>query len=142
MVVLDTLESTNVHYQGVCKATGAAYKGTARAKVLEVLEGKDRQLDGIATFLPTGSALRPISKQLHEARRRAHKEVADLSTERRDDGDPTKAWPASLLPELFLVLGEFANAALPAKLDVSARDYIREQGAQIWAQSAEAGKTQ
>lgn len=47
MVVLGTLESTTIRYQGVGKATGAAYKGTARVRVLEILGGKDRQPSGV-----------------------------------------------------------------------------------------------
>ena len=48
MVVLGTLESTSIKYQGVGKSTGAAYKGTARVRVLEILGGKDRQPSGVA----------------------------------------------------------------------------------------------
>ena len=47
IVVLGTLESTSIKYQGVGKTTGASYKGTARVKVLEVLGGKDREPGGI-----------------------------------------------------------------------------------------------
>jgi len=49
LVLLGTLQSTSLQYQGVGKASGAEYKGTARVKVLEVLGSRDRQPSGIAS---------------------------------------------------------------------------------------------
>jgi hypothetical protein len=43
LVVLGKLESTSIKYQGIGKATGAQYKGTASVKVLEVLKGEGPQ---------------------------------------------------------------------------------------------------
>ena len=40
LVILGKLESTSIAYQGIGKATGTQYKGTARIKVLEVLKGE------------------------------------------------------------------------------------------------------
>ena len=48
MVLLGRLESTSIKYEGIGKATGASYKGTARVKVLEVLGGKNQQPSDIA----------------------------------------------------------------------------------------------
>ena len=84
-----------------------------------------------AAFLLDGTALRPMTQELHTARRRADKEVAHLTTSRRDDGDPGKLWAPSLLTEIFRVLDEFARAAIPSKLDVSIGEYVRPNGAQV-----------
>ncbi|HYG99373.1 MAG TPA: hypothetical protein VD837_09605 [Terriglobales bacterium] len=93
-----------------------------------------------ADFMPAGTELEPISPTLQAARRRADKEIAHLTTSRLEDGDPGKLWHVSLVHELFSVLREFVDAAMPTRLGTDVREFIQGGGAQKWAQSAEREK--
>ena len=94
--------------------------------------------DVLATlFINEGTALPPLSAELHAARRRADKEVGHLTTARRDDTDPNKPWPVeTLLPNIFRVLTVFVGISEGNKLDQRVRDYITVERASRWAQSA------
>ena len=69
-------------------------------------------------FVPntTVLSLPVISDSLKDARRRVHKQVSHLTSERPYSNDPGKNWHTALVGEIIYVLMEFNKAADPLKL--------------------------
>jgi hypothetical protein len=66
-----------------------------------------------------------ISDMLGIARRRAHKELSHLTTDRLPEGHPEKGWnTVELLREIFKVLAIFAQHAAPTKLHDNVREFV------------------
>ncbi len=70
--------------------------------------------------------IRPqISRSLQEARDRAHREIAHLTTARISGAPPKKAWPvAALVAELKVLMKLFADHASSQRLHPSVRDLL------------------
>jgi hypothetical protein len=87
-----------------------------------------------------------IPPLLAAARGRAHKQLSHLTTDRLPEGHPRKGWDTGpLLLAIFPLLTVFAERAAPAKLHAQVSDFVvrvYREGAQKWAQSAEAQKQQ
>ncbi len=70
--------------------------------------------------------IRPrISRSLQEARDRAHREIAHLTTARITGNPPEKAWPfAQLIAEVRVLMKLFADHASTQRLHRSVRDLL------------------
>ncbi len=74
----------------------------------------------------TWELIRPhISRILHEARDRAHREIAHLTTARISGTPPRKAWPiAALIAEMRVLLKLFADHASSRRLHSSVKELL------------------
>ena len=70
--------------------------------------------------------IRPqISRTLHEARDRAHREIAHLTTARISGTPPRKAWPiAALVAEMRVLMKLFADHASPRRLRPAIKELL------------------
>jgi len=74
----------------------------------------------------TWEQIRPqVSRTLQEARDRAHREIAHLTTARISGTPPKKAWPiAALMAEMRVLMKLFADLASSQRLHPSVKDLL------------------
>jgi hypothetical protein len=74
----------------------------------------------------TWELIRPqISRTLHEARDRAHREIAHLTTARISGTPPRKAWPiVALIAEMRVLMKLFTGHAASQRLHSSVKELL------------------
>lgn len=81
--------------------------------LVEFLEPNNLRDDDVIAkdFLPINTELTPLSQRLKDARKRANKEMAHLTTARQFGSPKTKEWSTGLLNDLSIFLNEFIEKA-------------------------------